>query len=164
MLPQVNPLPGSEHEPTIRYRDAFGRLGDCAPHMRRHVIQAFVGMLPVSRFRSYLLHPLAQVPQDRRICVLLNHKTRRGVAYKNNAQPYADTAFLNEFLHFRADIYEVPSRGRNRQCFLILIHARTLGVLCAFGKTPSPLIFIVAEGTLLLHHEGKVPVSTHHSC
>ena len=75
MFPQVNALPSTEGEIPSRDGDALGRSHQHGTHVRRHVVRAFVIVLPLRRFGGHGFEPAREIAENGGIGIFLDDET-----------------------------------------------------------------------------------------
>ena len=122
VFPQVEPLPGAQGELARGDGDGFGGFGQRGARVGGHVVRALVVVLPGARFGGEVRHEASQIAQHRRIRVLLNDETRRGVLHEYRAQAGANFAARNHCAHFGGNLPQTCAPRSNLERFLVECH------------------------------------------
>lgn len=91
--------------------------------MRRHVVGAFVRVLPLPRSRRQVIEPPLQIPKHGRIGVFLDDQTRRSMSEKERRQPRTNARPLHERTELRRDIDKPLASSTDLEMLLKNPHA-----------------------------------------
>ena len=122
MLPQIQALPNTKHEPTHADGDRLGRLGNGRTRVCGHVVRALVVVFPVARLGREIRQELRQVTEHRGICIFLDHEAGRRVLNEDGAQAGAHGATREHGVHFSRHVRQTATRGTDFEGFLVVGH------------------------------------------
>lgn len=105
VFPEIDTLPGSQHELPFEYRDRQTGRGKGGFDMCRHVICAFEGM-GVMRivFRHQTIQPGLEIMAGGRVGIFLNQQAGRGMPDKQRTQTFAQAGSFD-------DLFDLPCNG-----------------------------------------------------
>lgn len=150
MLPQIDALPCAEGESSIANRNGLGCFGERATNVRRHVVRAFVIVLPASRFGHDVRHPVLQVSKHRRIRIFLDNQACRGVLNEHETQPGGDTALGDHVGYIASDVVKGFGIRGDREGCLQLKHGSQARRCAAdtqagYSRTTQNIAQIIAQ-------------------
>ena len=113
VFPNVNALPGAEHQATPADRDAEIDCCECGAYMRRHIIVTFSRMFkqPVAIRHQPPKEPFQIAPYFR-VCILLDEQRSGRVLYVRSKQACLETRFGNDFLESIGNLDKSAAAGR----------------------------------------------------
>ena len=95
-----NPLPGSETEPAIAYRDRLRSPGERHANVTWHVVRPFHRMRKVRGFLwDQTRKEFFKVDSGRRVRILENNQARACMFDENRGKPVPDSAFPDNLLN-----------------------------------------------------------------
>ncbi len=123
VLPEVDSLPGSQHESPSGNGNLFRGLGQGRADVGRHVVRALsvVDVAPAV-FWYELGKEIFQIPQHVGVGVFLDQQAGRGVAQKQGAQASCDARFRDDGFNFRGDFAQRLAGSLNFEQLLVVGH------------------------------------------
>src|SRR5262249_14057213 len=107
VLPEVDPLPGAEHQAAPDDRDREGDTGEGRLDVRGDVVGTFrrwrVGRVVLGQ---EALEPGLEIALRRGIGVLLDHEARGGVPHEDGAEALVELGAGHERLHLARDLVQ----------------------------------------------------------
>ena len=98
VFPKINPLPRAQGHPAFGNGDAEVHSRQRRPHVRRHIILSFTGVLEHRiTIRNQTREESLEIATDFRIGILLNQKGRGGVLQVESREPRLQAGLRNQF-------------------------------------------------------------------
>lgn len=116
VLPEVDALPDTKHQPTTTQRDRQLNRSQRRAHMRWHVVDALVAMPEqnIAVWHEPFKEPV-KVTAHVRIRVLLNHKTGRGMTNEDGQEAGCKTGCCDPVLYRVGDVQQAATAGLEGQ-------------------------------------------------
>ena len=125
MLPEINPLPGTQCTSSVCDRQIQVVLRQDASDVRRHVVRPLVDMgehwVAVGNLST---HESFKVSANGRVCVFTQYQRSAGMAQKDMAQTGMNAGILNDALDFSGEVNGAPPAGADTE-FLLTDHRVT---------------------------------------
>ena len=137
VLPNVNALPCPECQPATHHGNGLGASSQSASHVGGHVVGAFRVVFPPLPMRHQLVHESREVPQDCRVCVLLDHQAGRSMLEERSTGTRVHATARDDSAQLGGHVVEAPSRGPNLDTVLVGGHwPRPMHAFCRGCQRP----------------------------